>query len=68
MEHEDFGFVSRKMKKIIADFHVLRLLWLKNMIWAEKNICLSRAVAAAEISPDTSLVPKKTRKLKFWLS
>jgi hypothetical protein len=45
MEYEgSFGFVSRKMKKNIADLHVLEL-WLKNMIGAKKNFRLSRAVA-----------------------
>jgi hypothetical protein len=33
MEYEgSFAFVSRKMKKIIADFHVLGLFMAKNMI------------------------------------
>jgi hypothetical protein len=32
MEYEGIGLVMRKIKKIIADFHVLGLFWPKNMI------------------------------------
>jgi hypothetical protein len=33
MEYEERRFsVKKNEKKIIADFHVLELLWLKNMI------------------------------------
>jgi hypothetical protein len=39
VEYEgSIGFVSRKMKNIIADFHVLGLFMAKNMIWAKNKI------------------------------
>jgi hypothetical protein len=54
----------RKMKKNIADFHVLGLFMAENMI---KKIRLSRAVAERKIctSPTGSTI--RARKLKFWL-
>jgi hypothetical protein len=69
MEYE--GFVSSKMKKIIADFHVLGLFMAKKHDLSEKKFFRqSRAVAAVvqKICIDTSSVPMKARKLKFWLS
>jgi hypothetical protein len=37
------------------------------MIQAKKKFPLSRAVAVGKICLDTSSVPMKARKLKFWL-
>jgi hypothetical protein len=46
MEYErSIGLVSRKMKKIIADFHVLGLFIAKKHDFSEKKTRLSRAVA-----------------------
>jgi DNA modification methylase len=46
MKYEgSIGFVSRKWKKIIADFQVLGLFMTKNIIWAKENFRLSRVVA-----------------------
>jgi hypothetical protein len=36
--------------------------------FSEKKFRLSRAVAVTEICLDTSSVPMKARKLKFWLT
>jgi hypothetical protein len=41
------GFVSRKMKKINADFHVLGLFMAKKHDLSEKKFRRSRAVAVA---------------------
>jgi hypothetical protein len=51
MEYEgSIGYVSRKMKKNIADFHVLGLFIAKKHDLSEKKFRLSRAGAvAAEI-------------------
>jgi hypothetical protein len=44
MEYEgSFGFVSRKMKKIIADFHVLGLFMAKKHDLSEKKISVCHA-------------------------
>jgi hypothetical protein len=68
MEYEgSIGFVTRKMKKKIADFHVLGLFMAKKHDLSDKKFRLSRAVAVAEICLDTSSVPMKAIKLKFWL-
>jgi hypothetical protein len=63
----------KKLKKNIADFHVLGLFMAKNMIWAIKNFRLPRAVAVAVnvavrkicTSPTGSAL--KVRNLKFGL-
>jgi hypothetical protein len=52
------------MDEEVLDFHVLRFLWLKNLIRAKK-IRLSRAVAVAEICLDAMQVPMKAIKLNF---
>jgi hypothetical protein len=44
MEYEgSFGFESRKMKKIIADFHVLGLFMAKKHDLSEKKISVCHA-------------------------
>jgi hypothetical protein len=44
MEYEgSFGFVSRKMKKIIADLHVLGLFMAKKHDLSEKKISVCHA-------------------------
>jgi hypothetical protein len=50
MEYEgSIGFVPRKMKKIIADFHVLGLFMAKKHDLSEKkmSVCHAGAVAVA---------------------
>jgi hypothetical protein len=70
MEYEgSIGLVSRKMKKIIADFHVLGLFIAKKHDLSEKKIRLSRAVVAVvgKIWVTPTAFPLRARKLKFWL-
>jgi hypothetical protein len=44
MEYErSFGFVSRKIKKIIADFHVLGLFMAKKHDLSDKNFSVCHA-------------------------
>jgi hypothetical protein len=61
-------FVSwwEKLKKIIADFHVLGLFMAKNYDLSEKKI-LSRAVAVRKICTAPRGSAFSARKLKFWL-
>jgi hypothetical protein len=48
MQYEgSFGFVTRRIKKIIADFHVLELFMAKNMDLSKKKFHMSRAGAGA---------------------
>jgi hypothetical protein len=64
MEYKgSIGLVSRKIKKKIADFHVLGLFMAK-----KHDFRLLRAVAVAENCLDNSSVPIKARMLKFRLS
>jgi hypothetical protein len=64
MEYEgSIGFVMRKMKKIIADFHVLGLFMAKKHDLSDKKI--SFAVSKICTSPTGSAL--SARKLKFWL-
>jgi hypothetical protein len=53
---ESIGFTSGKSKKKIAFFHVLGLIYLKNMFRAiKKKFRLSRGVAAAAAAVDKNL-------------
>jgi hypothetical protein len=55
MENEgSIGFVSRKMKKIIADFNVLGFFMAKKHDLSEKQIRLSRAVAVERCATPTA--------------
>jgi hypothetical protein len=67
MEYEgSIGFVSRKMKKIIADFHVLGLFMdKKHDLSKKKSVC--HAPLLDEICLDATEVALNARKLKFWL-
>jgi hypothetical protein len=66
MEYEgSIGLVSRKMKKIIADFHVLGLFMTKKHDLSEKKISVCRA-PLDEICLNATEVALKARKLKFW--
>jgi hypothetical protein len=69
MEFEgSIGFVSRKKKKNIADFHVLGLFMAKKHVWAKKIFRLPRAVAVERKICDTPTAsPLQARKLKFRL-
>jgi hypothetical protein len=40
---ESIGFVMRKMKKIIADFHVLGLFMVKKHDLSDKNVSVCHA-------------------------
>jgi hypothetical protein len=69
MEYEGrIGFVSKKFKKNIADFHVLGLFLAKKHDLSEKKIYrLSRSVAVRKICTLPTGLALSDRKLKFWL-
>jgi hypothetical protein len=69
MEYEgSIGLVTGKMKKIVADFHVLVLFMTKKHDFRDKKKFVCHApLPFAKICTTPTASPLQARKWKFWL-